>query len=477
MMKKLNVVIITMLMCLTAIVLTPIESNVEATSELDYDFIYNITYNLSRTIYDAPLDYGLAKGRYFASEGERFAANESIRSEMINLGLYDPTPNKNLPYLDQIQNINEFNNWFKYIVPFIDLDTNLKSHVKTLAKGLKFNSSNNTDNIDCYFKYRINDSYRIPDYDMNLLTNNFSYTGVKLIRSNKVNISNSTNFINYVYEEVLKNYEIESGNFSEFIRSKFEKYYNFIFKNITPSDNSTFPSFVDNDINTSQGYFVILEENPNFNPKYYNISNANGSYEFTKEELWEKILDILSDLFGIVIDIFQKGETIWKRDIIWERIVEEVEYNEETAWKTCYNSSYLGRIRFDYTNESHDGVAKGTPIHVIFINGSDGKILNNSIDEYRVDFYINQKWDTSAVSYNVIGQINGTDPSKTVIIGSLYDSMWCQGTADSAIGDSFGFNKKVSDRSVSLLLLLTAIELTVDKMKSRMIPIVILFFI
>ena len=30
--------------------------------------------------------------------------------------------------------------------------------------------------------------------------------------------------------------------------------------------------------------------------------------------------------------------------------------------------------------------------------------------------------------------IDGTDPTKTVIVSSLYDSWWCQGTADSAIG-------------------------------------------
>jgi hypothetical protein len=36
----------------------------------------------------------------------------------------------------------------------------------------------------------------------------------------------------------------------------------------------------------------------------------------------------------------------------------------------------------------------------------------------------------------VIGEIEGEDKSKTVIVSSLYDSWWCQGTADSAIGMS-----------------------------------------
>jgi hypothetical protein len=38
------------------------------------------------------------------------------------------------------------------------------------------------------------------------------------------------------------------------------------------------------------------------------------------------------------------------------------------------------------------------------------------------------------VCYNVIGQLNGTDQSKTVIVDCLYDSVWSQGTGDAALG-------------------------------------------
>jgi hypothetical protein len=48
---------------------------------------------------------------------------------------------------------------------------------------------------------------------------------------------------------------------------------------------------------------------------------------------------------------------------------------------------------------------------------------------------LEQKLNTSVISYNVIGQLNATNPENdTVIIDCLYDSWWCQGTADSAIG-------------------------------------------
>jgi hypothetical protein len=73
-------------------------------------------------------------------------------------------------------------------------------------------------------------------------------------------------------------------------------------------------------------------------------------------------------------------------------------------------------------------------IPFIFINGSDGKKILDNIKDVNMDFKLEQHLNTSIVSYNVIGQLNGTDPSKTVIVDCLYDSWWTQGTSDSAIG-------------------------------------------
>jgi hypothetical protein len=74
-----------------------------------------------------------------------------------------------------------------------------------------------------------------------------------------------------------------------------------------------------------------------------------------------------------------------------------------------------------------------------FINETIGNMLNesiknNNIDNYTVSFNLTQVLNTSVESFNVIGQINGSNPFKTVIVGCLYDSWWNQGTADSAIG-------------------------------------------
>lgn len=97
-----------------------------------------------------------------------------------------------------------------------------------------------------------------------------------------------------------------------------------------------------------------------------------------------------------------------------------------------------GLILYDFNKDCHDMIYFGNGfknyLPILFINGSLGKKIEKNIKTQTVDFILTQQYNTSIESYNVIGQLNGTDPSKSVIVSSLYDSWWCQGTADSAIG-------------------------------------------
>lgn len=95
-----------------------------------------------------------------------------------------------------------------------------------------------------------------------------------------------------------------------------------------------------------------------------------------------------------------------------------------------------GIILYDFNEDAHNMklLKKSNHMPFIFINGTDGKKILDDIDNTRVDLKLKQHLNTSVVSYNVIGQLNGTNPNKTVIIDCLYDSWWCQGTADAAIG-------------------------------------------
>jgi Zn-dependent M28 family amino/carboxypeptidase len=74
------------------------------------------------------------------------------------------------------------------------------------------------------------------------------------------------------------------------------------------------------------------------------------------------------------------------------------------------------------------------PLPIIYVNRTIGEKIYEKPEDYRIDFSLNQKWNESVESYNVIGQLNGTNPNETVVISCLYDSNWGQGTGDSAIG-------------------------------------------
>jgi hypothetical protein len=114
---------------------------------------------------------------------------------------------------------------------------------------------------------------------------------------------------------------------------------------------------------------------------------------------------------------------------------------------------FKGYLRYDFNNDTHDMLhpsIAGIFSPLFFINGSIGRKINSSIEDFTVDFYLNQRENKSVVSYNVIGQLNGTDPSKTVIVDCLYDCWWDQGTADAAIGMGIvmGIAKYFTDHNI-----------------------------
>jgi len=109
-------------------------------------------------------------------------------------------------------------------------------------------------------------------------------------------------------------------------------------------------------------------------------------------------------------------------------------HNEMVLW-TLFQPNCKGLILVDSNNDTfNEGPGIFDPLPKIRINGSIGKKILDNPDDYRLDFYINQQWIESVESYNVIGQINGTNPNETVIVSCLYDCEWNQGTGDSAIG-------------------------------------------
>ena len=111
---------------------------------------------------------------------------------------------------------------------------------------------------------------------------------------------------------------------------------------------------------------------------------------------------------------------------------------EETNFFMNNYPNCKGYVLYDFNDNCYDMIYfedyYKNFLPTIFTNGSLGKKIWENPEDYTLDVYLKQQYNDSIKSYNVIGQINGTDPSKTIIISSLYDCWWNQGTADSAIG-------------------------------------------
>ena len=113
---------------------------------------------------------------------------------------------------------------------------------------------------------------------------------------------------------------------------------------------------------------------------------------------------------------------------------------KETAFWSTFYPKCRGLILYDFNKDCHDMIYFGgiykNYLPVIFINGSIGQKIWEKPQDYNIDIFLKQRYNTSIISYNVIGLLNGSDSNKTIIISSLYDCWWDQGTADSAIGTS-----------------------------------------
>jgi hypothetical protein len=109
---------------------------------------------------------------------------------------------------------------------------------------------------------------------------------------------------------------------------------------------------------------------------------------------------------------------------------------DTAAWYRMYPHC-KALLLYDFNPECHDFVflpRNGNSLPVIFITGNDGRQMLSNLTGSSVDFELTQRYNTSVISYNVIGELKGKDEGKTVILSCLYDGWWDQGTADAAIG-------------------------------------------
>ena len=414
--QKIKVMLIVGLLYLSSIVI--LNSNAiakaipEAVEDLDYRYIRNFTADLSRIILDENVypPGTIPKGRFFGSVGEQHAAKEILQDEMIDIGLYNPSLDP--PFLDKLTNLDFKYFRFKAVPPRLDLTTKLE----ILAKGLTVINLTNQSNpveeeiIDCYISPFWNNSTLNLFYDMDKLTYNFTFENLTIDNVPTENCyytpCNNTWFNGFLNNATVL--ELILSNDSSYdlpilwnsTMPLFEDYYNFSFENIDLNDNSTWPSgYVRYDNNETEDY-VLIQEHSLFNP-------------FSDVDAWKPPKKIPISLIPIIVVLREKYS--W---VLWHKM----------------NPHCKGMIRFDTDPKAYDMNFDTTPIPKIYINGTKGKPIFNDRNNYTISYYINQSYNENVISYNVIGQINGTDTSKTVIVSCLLDSLWCQGTADSAIG-------------------------------------------
>jgi len=213
--RKLSVLIIIVLLYISSVAIINNDLIVKASSGsgeegdigLNFTYVKYITGRLSDVIKDVYNETELAKGRYFGSKGEQYAAEKILAIEMESIGLWDPTDNTTLPYLDQIENLEAKDYLNKLFPPYL----NLTSHIEILDRGLtivnRTNPSNTTyeEVIDCYISQFWNGSvlWNLSFYyDKHLLTYNFSFENLSIYKkpseSYYFTTENTTWFDNFI---------------------------------------------------------------------------------------------------------------------------------------------------------------------------------------------------------------------------------------------------------------------------------------
>jgi hypothetical protein len=103
---------------------------------INFTYIENITKLLSEVVFRYEGNE-LAKGRYFGSEGEQYAARYILKPKMIEMGLYNPCSGKE-PYLEKIENI-------KAVEYLKKSPGNLTDDLQPLSYGITIYEQNGTN--------------------------------------------------------------------------------------------------------------------------------------------------------------------------------------------------------------------------------------------------------------------------------------------------------------------------------------------
>lgn len=351
--------------------------------EIDFEFIYNLTENLSNIIFTEYNESAgeLAKGRAFGTKGEHKAA-DILYENTTKLGIYT--------YKEKIENIpNE--------------PQEIAGKIEILERGLLIHNKSSGS------KKHISDYYISPRG--NLTAYDF-YIPNKLneFKQNRPVIGSILSLLTKIFPPYKNGILDNKYN----LYDRYRLSHNFSYTNLEV-------------IRKPSNYSLLKDISRHF------INNKPFVY----------VAKDLSFTDWIKPDPIFKGP-------FYNSVVKNLPENEKILW-TLFQPNCKGVILYDSNIKTYNmGSSDYTPIPTITVNRSIGMEIDKNPNNFKVDFYINQYWNETVESYNIIGQINGTNPNETVVICSLYDSWWCQGTGDAAIGQSIvlGLAKYFADNNI-----------------------------
>ncbi len=276
--------------------------------------------------------------------------------------------------------------------------------LEVLSKELRINDG---DPVECYISPRWNYCFFLPFSGRDQLTYNFSGDDLEIEQRPMEFFDYFDDFI-YSISDKINSTEFDENDFLsffDFMTDEYESYYNFSFQELNESNakekldwyEDVYGEYYCESDNRSCDPFVYIGEDPAFNPDRQDPEYFQWGYKFHLTRSYCYLLERL----------------------IWY-----------VTMSHCH-----GIILYDFNEETYDmNLDSLMALPTFYINGSIGEPIYNNCNNYSIDYYLDQSWNDSVTSYNVIGEIPGINQGETVVVGCLYDSWWNQGTADSAIG-------------------------------------------
>jgi len=251
------------------------------------DLIHSVTENLSNIVYTVYDSGEFNKGRMFGSKGEHWAASY-IENLMNEIGLSNV-------HKEQITDVSDSDPLIENIR---NGDGALTAKLDILDLGCTLNVSGDVQNVGCYISPRWNESIHNESYDKELLTGNFSFNNLNIVKAENYSCTDSFLYdvtlgalhlrligSNIAYFNNWQDYKL-IYDIPDAMEESFQDYYEFSFDTINASNPSTFPSFLQEQ-SIPEGNFTFIEECPKNNPTIEELpslesyENYNELYQWT----------------------------------------------------------------------------------------------------------------------------------------------------------------------------------------------------